>query len=295
MCIVALAWKLLEHQPVLLLSNRDEYYARASQALAYWPQQQLYAGQDLQAGGTWQAVNAQGRWAVLTNYRDATDQRVYNSSRGHLLAEYLNSDLAPIRYARQLEARQRHYAGFNLLLGDRDQAVYLSNRGAAAQILANGIYVLSNGLMHEHWYKCAHLRQRFSQEFMPLAQLYHQHHHVYNQAYNHQDLHQPDQCPVLAPELIALAWDILEDRRQLPSDLLPNTGLSLAQEQLLSSTFIQSPDYGTRCSNLLSIAQHGLTWLEKNQDAASAAQIQRLDLRFAAQSATLLRYGNQHS
>lgn len=275
MCIVALAWKLLEHQPVLLLSNRDEYYHRPTQSLAYWPQQQIYAGQDLHAGGTWQAVNAQGRWAVLTNYRDATDLQHYASSRGHILAEFLNSDLPPIRFAQQLERKQCHYAGFNLLLGDLDQAVYLSNRGAAPQLLANGIYVLSNGLMHEHWYKCAHLRQRFSQEFMPMAQL---------------TLAETGQ--LLSPALIDLAWALLEDRRQLPVALLPSTGLSLADEQLLSSTFIQSADYGTRCSNLLAIGQHGLTWLEKNQQGESLAQIQRLQLYFGQQSARLLRYRN---
>ncbi|MGP4882532.1 hypothetical protein ACTXQV_64875 [Klebsiella pneumoniae] len=47
------------------------------------------------------------------------------------------------------------------------------------------------------------------------------------------------------------AWDILEDERKVTTALLPNTGIQPEMEELLSSTFIQSPVYGTRCSNFL--------------------------------------------
>jgi uncharacterized protein with NRDE domain len=273
MCIVALAWKVLEQTPMLMLSNRDEFYQRPSQALAYWPEQQCYAGRDLQAGGTWMAVNAQGRWAVLTNYRELSDRQHYAQSRGELVPAFLNSALPPIRFAQQLEQRQCDYAGFNLLIGDRQQAVYCSNRGAAPHILPNGIYVLSNGLMHEHWHKCAHLRQRFSQEFLALMQL-----------------KPPQALAQLDPAVIALAWDLLEDRRKLATALLPDTGVGLAQEQLLSATFIESPDYGTRCSNLVLLSAHELLWLEKIQQGQLRQQIQHLQLRFAENSASMLRY-----
>jgi uncharacterized protein with NRDE domain len=105
-----------------------------------------------------------GRWAVITNYRDASDQRTYPTSRGDIVADYLVSELPPIRFAQQLEQHQQDYAGFNLIVGDRQQAVYMSNRGEAPQVLANGVYVVSNGLMSEHWAKNQHLRQRFVQE-----------------------------------------------------------------------------------------------------------------------------------
>lgn len=38
-------------------------------------------------------------------------------------------------------------------MGNADQAVYMSNRGEAPQVLANGVYVVSNGLMSDHWEK----------------------------------------------------------------------------------------------------------------------------------------------
>ena len=53
MCIVALAWQSIDEFPLLLLSNRDEFYHRPTKQLHYWQDDQLYAGQDLQPGGTW--------------------------------------------------------------------------------------------------------------------------------------------------------------------------------------------------------------------------------------------------
>ena len=72
---------------------------------------------------------------------------------GALSSGFLESDLLPIRFAQQLEQQQQNFAGFNLFMGNADQAVYMSNRGEAPQVLANGVYVVSNGLMSEHWEK----------------------------------------------------------------------------------------------------------------------------------------------
>lgn len=173
MCIVAFAWHVLEDTPLCLISNRDEFYHRPSKKLSTWENSPIIAGQDLQSGGTWMGITASGRWAVITNFRDGTDQTKYPTSRGHLIQQFLESDLTPIRFAQNLEKTQCDYAGFNLFLGHADQAVYMSNRGEAPQILAKGVYVVSNGLMTEHWEKTRHLRKRFTQEFLPLMQQQH--------------------------------------------------------------------------------------------------------------------------
>ncbi len=60
------------------------------------------------------------------------------------------------------------------------------------------------------------------------------------------------------------AWDILEDERKVTTALLPNTGIQPEMEELLSSTFIQSPVYGTRCSNFLRMTNNEWLWLEKD-------------------------------
>lgn len=256
MCIVAFAWHVLDEMPLCLLSNRDEFYHRPSAALHQWPASPIVAGQDLQSGGTWMGVTASGRWAILTNFRNGRDQQPYTTSRGHLIQSFLESELAPIRFAQQLEQRQQDYAGFNLFVGDREQAVYMSNRGEAPQVLANGVYVVSNGLMSEDWQKTRHLRKRFTQEFLPMLQ----------------------QAQISEAELRHAAWDILEDERKVIPDLLPDTGISTEMEALLSSTFIQSPVYGTRCSNFLRLNSTQWQWLEKSQQGQQQGQIVALEL-----------------
>ena len=251
MCIVALAWRVLDETPLCLISNRDEFYQRPTQALHEWENSPIIAGQDLQSGGTWMGITVSGRWAVITNFRDGNDKNNYPTSRGHIIQHFLESELTPIRFAQELEKRQCDYAGFNLFVGDRDQAVYMSNRGEAPQVLAHGVYVVSNGLMSEDWQKTRHLRKRFTQEFLPMLQ--------------YPDMPESD--------LYYAVWDILEDERKIIPELLPKTGISHEMEQLLSSTFIQSPVYGTRCSNFLRMKTDEWQWLEKSQQGETAGQV----------------------
>ncbi|OUY08592.1 NRDE family protein [Acinetobacter populi] len=257
MCILALAWQVLEDIPLFLISNRDEFYHRAAQPLAHWPHSPIFAGQDLQQGGTWQGIAEQGRWAIVTNFREGGQTTQYPTSRGDLVKDFLCSDLPPIRFAKQLESRQQDYAGFNLIVGDRQQAVYMSNRGEAPQILPKGVYVLSNGLMSEHWQKTAHLRKRFTQELLPLMQL----------------------PQVTLAEQLDTAWDILQDQRKVTVSLLPHTGIGEEMELLLSSTFIQSEVYGTRCSNVLSIKDEQINWWEKTQQGQHAGEIRQIHIK----------------
>lgn len=255
MCIVALAWHVLDDTPLCLISNRDELYQRPTQALQHWPDSPVIAGKDLQSGGTWMGITSSGRWAVITNFRDGQDQQHYSTSRGQLVQDYLESGQTPIRFAQALEKNQQDYAGFNLFVGDRQQAVYLSNRGEAPQVLAPGVYVVSNGLMSEAWQKTLHLRKRFTQEFLPLLQQ-----------------------PVPPAQLEQAAWDLLEDERKVALTALPDTGIQPDMEQLLSSTFIQSPVYGTRCSNLLRMHAQHWSWQEKSQQGHDQGQVRTLNL-----------------
>lgn len=245
MCIVAFAWQIMDELPLCLISNRDEFYHRPASIVHEWSNSPILAGQDLQSGGTWMGVTATGRWAIITNFRDGRDKNSYPTSRGHIIQDFLETNLPPIRFAKDLEKKQCDYAGFNVFLGDREQAVYMSNRGEAPQVLAKGVYVVSNGLLSEHWEKTKHLRKRFTQELLPLLQL--------------DDAKQKDY------DIPYAVWDILEDQRKRDAALLPETGISQEMELLLSSTFIESPIYGTRCSNFLKMTKTEWQWLEKTQ------------------------------
>lgn len=260
MCIVALAWQVLADTPLCLISNRDEFYRRPTAALAAWPHSPIIAGQDLESGGTWMGVTQSGRWAVITNYRDGRETPEYPTSRGHIIQAFLESEQTPIRFAQNLEKQQCEYAGFNLFVGDTTQAVYMSNRGEAPQLLAKGVYVVSNGLMSDPWEKTAHLRKRFTQEFLPMMQL-------------------PDMAQT---SLHAAVWDILQDERKVANELLPQTGIALEMEALLSSTFIQSPVYGTRSSNFLCMQAQQFIWLEKTQYGEQKGKIVRQQVKIEA-------------
>lgn len=254
MCIVAIAWQVLENRPLCMISNRDEFYHRPASTIHVWTDSLIIAGQDLQSGGTWMGITPTGRWAVLTNFREGGHKALYPTSRGHLIQAFLESDSTPIRFAKQIEKVQCDFAGFNLFLGDQTQAVYMSNRGEAPQILPRGVYVVSNGLMSDDWEKTRHLRKRFTQEFLPLLQ--------------HEDTPQSD--------IEYAVWDILEDERKIIPTLLPETGIAIEMEELLSSTFIQSPVYGTRCSNFLSLTHQQFEWLEKTQQGEQQGKIVKM-------------------
>jgi uncharacterized protein with NRDE domain len=64
--------------------------------------------------------------------------------------------------------------------------------------------------------------------------------------------------------------DLLADRARPPDDRLPNTGVGLEWERVLSSIFIESPVYGTRSSTVLIIdRKKRVTFVERvfNSDA----------------------------
>jgi len=178
----------------------------------------------------------------LTNFRQVPSLKPSPDllrSRGLLVSEYLASNVSPLEFARQIELLR--YEGFSLLLGTREQAVVVSNRGIAPTVLAAGLYVLSNALIDEPWPKVERLRQRTTQEVLPLLQ---------NKLRTGQDWQ-------------AAAFEVLADSRIAEDEQLPQTGVGLEMERLLSSVFIASPIYGTRCSTLLSFDQKGYVLSEQ--------------------------------
>ncbi len=244
MCIAALAWQILPDRPVFLVSNRDEFYARAAMPLAEWVDSPIIAGQDCVSHGTWLGMTKQGRWAVITNYREPPTAQSFERSRGLLVTDYLNAAMSPMRFAQSLAAQQ-HYAGFNIIVGNLDQAVVFGNRGTPPTPLASGLYVLSNGLISEPWPKMERLRLRVMQEVVPML------------------LNTPA-GQAIPSDVANTTWHILNDHLQADDDKLPVTGISPDLEKVLSSIFIQTPNYGTRVSSILMLDRLGYEFLEKN-------------------------------
>ena len=87
MCLIAWNWQPHSDLPLLLVANRDEYYARPTLPLQTWKGASIFAGKDLQAGGTWLGLGRGGRLAALTNVRDSRNQRDSAPSRGALVTK----------------------------------------------------------------------------------------------------------------------------------------------------------------------------------------------------------------
>lgn len=225
MCLIALAWRPGHAQPLLVAANRDEFYARPSQALAEWPQSPgLFAGRDLQAGGTWLGVGRGGRFAALTNIRDLSLPQG-ERSRGELPAAFLTSDLSTEDFLEQLRVERQHYSGFNLLLGDGQQLCHFNSRSGHTTLLSPGVHGLSNADLNTPWPKLQRLTQALHNA-LPDAQ--------------------PDRL-----------LHLLADPTPAADADLPDTGIGLASERLLSSIFIASPAYGTRASTALIVNADG--------------------------------------
>src|SRR3954466_13412832 len=118
MCLIVFAWKVIPGMPLLAAANRDEFYERPAAPAGWWSDHpDVYAGRDLQGGGTWIGVTRDGRFAAITNIREPSLFREDAPSRGALVADYLAGDADAEAYLAALSARAHEYNGFNLLIG----------------------------------------------------------------------------------------------------------------------------------------------------------------------------------
>lgn len=256
MCIAYLAIQAHPDWPLFIAANRDEFHDRPTTAAAPWlDYPDLLAGIDNLAHGTWLGITRQGRFALLTNFRDMS-HRPQAASRGDLVAAFLKSATAPADYAAQVAAQGDAYNGFNLIVGDLTQVFYTSNRhdDEGAVGLKAGRYVLSNHLLNTTWPKTQRLRTRLD-EFQ-LDTLTH----------------------TLNP-----VFDILKDQTPANDEALPRTGLSLERERLLSSPFIISPEYGTRCSTVIALHKSGQGFFSEITYDSQGMARERHDWPFACQ------------
>jgi uncharacterized protein with NRDE domain len=235
MCLILFAWKMDENFQLVLAANRDEFYERPSVPAAFWEDApDLLAGRELREGGTWLGITTKGRLAALTNYRDPVSLKVGVPSRGRLVSDYLRGREIPEAYLRRIAPDADRFNGFNLLVGDPGSLFCYSNRGARER-LGPGIYGLSNRLLDTPWPKVERGKTALS------ALL--------------------EEKKGLSPERL---FALLADRTRPPDNRLPDTGVGLAWERVLSPLFIESPVYGTRSSTVLLIDQRGeVTFAER--------------------------------
>jgi uncharacterized protein with NRDE domain len=233
MCLILLVWRAHPQFPCVLAANRDEFHSRASAPAAWWPGDAgILAGRDLKAGGTWLGVTRRGQFAALTNFRDGRAQRADALSRGNLVSDLLESGRSVSESLDQLRSVGHRYNPFNVIFSDGERlGIYESVRGEGRELGA-GIFGLSNHLLDTPWPKVQNAKSGLASELTDMR----------------------DETAIL---------HLLRDDRPAPDADLPQTGVRLEWERLLSSAFVRADDYGTRCSTVFRIDRAGRAYFDE--------------------------------
>jgi uncharacterized protein with NRDE domain len=234
MCLVALALGRHPRFPLVLASNRDEFFERPTAPLAWWTPDfsgaALLGGRDLQSGGTWLGLSRAGRLALVTNVREPGRHPASAPSRGALVPHWLGGDGDFAATWRGIDPASHN--GFNLIAADlvRNEWHWASNAaalaGAAPRRLGPGVYGISNAALDTPWPKTLALKARVQTALAAATS---------------------------TEALTEMLFAALADPSLAPDDALPNTGIALDWERQLSAAFIRMPQarYGTRCSTLV--------------------------------------------
>ncbi|HYN41492.1 MAG TPA: NRDE family protein [Thermoanaerobaculia bacterium] len=241
MCLIVFGLHAHPRYPLVVAANRDEFVARPSEPAGFWPGYDgLLAGRDLAAGGAWMGVTRSGRFAALTNVRDPRAFDGSAPSRGELVVRFLAGTEEPIAHLGDLAASGERRNGFNLLAAANGRLAWYSNAGGEPLEVDAGVHAVSNALLDTPWPKVR-------RSAAGLARIL-------------------GRGVALDPEEL---FAFLAEREPAPDGELPDTGVGLAAERLLSSPFIAAPDYGTRGSTLLLVTPAGrATFLERLFDGA---------------------------
>lgn len=226
MCIALIAHQAHPVYPLVIAANRDEFHARPTAAAHWWPEDVL-AGKDLMAGGTWFGVHRSGRIALLTNYRDGTARDPAARSRGELVVTALLNSRPPQRMLADLLGSADTYQGFSLIAGTAGHLYHTSNRNWLVKRLPDGVSGLSNHFVDSPWPKVERAKERLRDALRE---------------------------PVLEPEVL---FALLRDPTQAADHELPDTGIGIERERFLSSPFIVGEQYGTRSSTILLLDRLG--------------------------------------
>jgi uncharacterized protein with NRDE domain len=182
-------------------------------------------------------VTKGGRFAAVTNFRDPSDRDSTALSRGSLVTEFLLGEEPPASFLAGLAARAARYNGFNLLAGDGRTLLYFGSREGEVRAVEPGVHALSNHLLDEPWPKVRRARAAL-------------------------------QAAVGDGDEALFA--MLSDTAPAPDHELPDTGVGLERERMLSPILIAGATYGTRASTVLRATRDAVRFEERTRDAAGS-------------------------
>lgn len=240
MCIALIAKNINDYGDLLLLHNRDEYHDRAATRVTR-REQGIYAGVDIRSGGFWLALNSKASepfFVAVLNYRNFSLKNNELLSRGALVKEVViepDLDKALSKY----KSIRHQYSPHSIIIGSRGKVMVLSNISQKEIESSDNVQSFSNGLMDEIWPKQSHLVNLFQSKRALFS------------------------SPLTAKKE---GLELLKDAKTWPFDILPKTGVGEPFEEILSSIFVRSSSYGTRCSSVIHLSRHGFSFCERSYD-----------------------------
>ena len=255
MCLIIFSWKSSGPYKLILAANRDESFNRDTLGANCWIENRaIYGGRDVEKNGSWLAIKRDGRWAAITNVKQSspTNNKEYFRSRGLLVRDYLMGNLDPQKFNKQIKSSKNFYQGYNLLMGDRENIYYKSNRKNIFVKLRKGVLGLSNDALNCPWPKVvtgrALLRKIISKKPNNLEE------HIFQMMY----------C-----------------KKTYPNASTSNVGFKDSLKEKLSSRFVQTgTEYGTRSMSLITISYDNHVTFQERIFGKNSEEIERSIKKF---------------
>ncbi len=228
MCILLASQQPNTDYNLIVIANRDEFHLRDAAPLKFWGEKpHILGGRDLEAGGSWLAINKKGYLAAITNISEGGETIQNPVTRGSIVTEFLDGKEKADKFAENLRNGHRKYNGFNLITYDGTTLYWDSNRSEKGKTIPYQSFAISNTTPNNRWEKTELLKKNFEKAMGgPSAGL------------------QKRLMSILMPG----------SRTKTPDSALSSVKLDSLRENI----FIQGDSYGTRCSSVILFGSNGL-------------------------------------
>ncbi len=239
MCTIVALHGVREDYPLVLATNRDEFYARATAGpTRLLDDPSTVGGRDLRAKGTWMGVTRDGLFVGVTNQRTLRAPDPQKRSRGALVIDALK--LREPEAIRSLVGTLdgRDYNSFNLMFG-RAGALYAAygreeQREIEVEPVPVGVHVLPNDRLDSpDFWKVGHARAWLKDV-------------------------QATPWSSLRSELQRMLADDTPAPLEALPDLPPDAPFDRVTLQRLSAVCVRTPVYGTRSSTVVALTAQGV-------------------------------------
>ncbi|GKV64528.1 MULTISPECIES: NRDE family protein [unclassified Sporosarcina] len=223
MCLLAFQLQKHSKYKLIMMANRDETYNRPTAPADFWPDHP-----DILAG---RDLEQMGTWLGINKRGKIAALTNY---RDFSLPETGGQSRGHIVSSYLQSNETPEYSGFNVLVGSSEELYYYSNIEQKTEHLKNGTHGLSNAFMNTPWPKTEAVKKLLCD---------------YAESTNEID--------------VDVLFNMMQRAERFPSEQLPDTGVGGELESMLSSIFIASKEYGTRCTTVLLVDSEDQVYFEE--------------------------------